>query len=223
MKVLLNFPQEHNIRVSLFTLLNVFMINSLKSTKRGFTLIELLVVIAIIGILSSVVLASLSTAREKSRDARRISDIGQLQLALELVFDLKQGYPNASGTGAGPGAAGDNYVPCTLGPTTATNCFKSSTAAAISTTGFGYMPKIPSGPQNDRYFYVGTVSGGGECTNLAYQCYGYVLAANLENTTNVALQSDADRDVGTVLYGAPNHTDCTTAAAGPEKCYDIAP
>ena len=60
---------------------------NLTSTKRGFTLIELLVVIAIIGILSSVVLASLNTARLKSRDARRISDIKQLQIALALYSD----------------------------------------------------------------------------------------------------------------------------------------
>lgn len=64
-------------------------------TKRGFTLIELLVVIAIIGILSSVVLASLNTAREKSRDARRVSDVKQLQLALELYFDANGEYPDA--------------------------------------------------------------------------------------------------------------------------------
>ena len=55
--------------------------------RRGFTLIELLVVIAIIGILSSIVLASLNSARQSSRDARRISDIKQFQLALELYFD----------------------------------------------------------------------------------------------------------------------------------------
>jgi len=62
---------------------------------KGFTLIELLVVIAIIGILSSVVLASLNTARKKSRDAKRISDIKQIQLALELYFDSNGGYPSA--------------------------------------------------------------------------------------------------------------------------------
>lgn len=50
-------------------------------------MIELLVVIAIIGILSSVVLASLNTARQKSRDARRVADIKQMQLALELYYD----------------------------------------------------------------------------------------------------------------------------------------
>ncbi len=64
-------------------------------TKRGFTLIELLVVIAIIGILSSVVLASLNDARQKSRDAKRISDIKQIQLALELYYDTNGNYPTA--------------------------------------------------------------------------------------------------------------------------------
>ena len=63
--------------------------------KKGFTLIELLVVIAIIGILSSIVLASLNSARRKSRDARRVADVKQLQVALELFFDTNGEYPDA--------------------------------------------------------------------------------------------------------------------------------
>lgn len=64
--------------------------------QGGFTLIELLVVIAIIGILSSVVLASLNSARERSRDARRIGDIKQIQLALEMFYDSNNAYPSST-------------------------------------------------------------------------------------------------------------------------------
>ncbi len=65
--------------------------------KTGFTLIELLVVMAIIGILSAVVLTSLNGARQKGRDARRISDVKQIQLALELYYDATNQYPVAIG------------------------------------------------------------------------------------------------------------------------------
>ena len=67
-----------------------------KKNSKGFTLIELLVVIAIIGILSSVVLASLNSARKKGRDARRVMDIKQMQTALELYADANSNqYPVA--------------------------------------------------------------------------------------------------------------------------------
>ncbi len=62
-------------------------------SKRGFTLIELLVVVAIIGMLSSVVLASLNTARGSARDARRAQDIKQIQTALELYQNDNGLYP----------------------------------------------------------------------------------------------------------------------------------
>lgn len=52
--------------------------------RRGFTLIELLVVISIISLLSSIVLGSINEARAKTRDAKRIQDILQVQKALEL-------------------------------------------------------------------------------------------------------------------------------------------
>lgn len=65
--------------------------------KRGFTLIELLVVIAVIGMLASIVLVSLGPARGKARDARRLSDLKQIQLALELYYDKYESYPNTGG------------------------------------------------------------------------------------------------------------------------------
>jgi len=70
-------------------------------TNRGFTLIELLVVVAIIGILSSVVFASLNTARGKARDAVRLSDMHTLQNALALYMSNNGTYPNSNYLGCG--------------------------------------------------------------------------------------------------------------------------
>ena len=63
--------------------------------KKGFTLVELLVVIAIIGILSSVVITSLNSARIRARDAKRVSDINQIRLSLEMYQDANSKYPTA--------------------------------------------------------------------------------------------------------------------------------
>ena len=55
---------------------------------KGFTLIELLVVIAIIGILSAVVLASLSTARSKGKDASAQESMSGMRAAAEIVYGI---------------------------------------------------------------------------------------------------------------------------------------
>jgi len=67
--------------------------NNRQKTLTGFTLIELLVVVAIIGILSSIVMVSLNSATMKARDAKRISDINQLKMALQIYENAYSAYP----------------------------------------------------------------------------------------------------------------------------------
>lgn len=69
--------------------------------ERGFTLIELLVVIAIIGILSSVVLASVRSAQKKGRDARRLQDLKQISNAVALLDSGATATAFSGCTGAG--------------------------------------------------------------------------------------------------------------------------
>ncbi len=70
-----------------------------KNKQKGFTLIELLVVIAIIGLLSTLAVVSLNNARQKARDARRVSDVKQIQTALELFYNDALGYPDETTAG----------------------------------------------------------------------------------------------------------------------------
>jgi prepilin-type N-terminal cleavage/methylation domain-containing protein len=65
----------------------------MKKNKQGFTLIELLVVIAIIGLLATLSIVALNTARARSRDAKRVADVKQVQTALELYFNDNGAYP----------------------------------------------------------------------------------------------------------------------------------
>jgi general secretion pathway protein G len=68
------------------------------SKKRGFTMVELLVAVAIVSLLGAVVLGTLQAGRMKARDSQRISDLGQIQVALRLYRDAYSvGHPNSAG------------------------------------------------------------------------------------------------------------------------------
>jgi len=64
------------------------------TNKKAFSVIELIVVVAIIGILSGIIIPNLSSSRAKARDAQRISDVGQIQFAIQLYYDRCGQYPN---------------------------------------------------------------------------------------------------------------------------------
>lgn len=68
----------------------------MKKYKFGFTLIELLVVIAIIGILSSIVLVSLKTSRDKAKDASIKQQLVQLRSQGALYYSNSGNYGSAS-------------------------------------------------------------------------------------------------------------------------------
>jgi type II secretion system protein G len=67
--------------------------NKTKNTQKGFTLIELLVVVAIIGVLATVVLASLSSARTKAKESRYKQEMRNMQKVLEIYRLDNDTYP----------------------------------------------------------------------------------------------------------------------------------
>jgi|GEM_PF-843796 len=68
--------------------------NTKKHIKKGFTLIELLVVIAIIGILSTIVLASLGESRDKAIQAKVLAEVRSMQTAFAILLVGNGSYPN---------------------------------------------------------------------------------------------------------------------------------
>lgn len=113
--------------------------------KRGFTLIELLVVISIISMLSSIVLASLGSARMSGRDAARMQQIHQIDLAIQLYMSTYGHAPDLQNT------CNSSYS-----VTDINTCVARSSAVPSSLQGAAwdklkldlaqYIPKIPNDP-----------------------------------------------------------------------------
>ncbi len=135
-----------------FTLTPNFGVTPRQSRKGGFTLIELLVVISIIGLLASVVLVSLNSARLKARDVRRVADMKQIMTALDLYYDNNGRYPDADVEPGNPPAG--CYSWDTSGKGTFISALKTS----------GIMSRVPTDP-----------SGTGYCLGAAreYRYYRY--------------------------------------------------
>ena len=124
--------------------------------KKGFTLIELLVVIAILGVLATVGISSFRNSQIRARDAKRKSDLEQIQRALEMYFSDKRTYPTsvpAEGGTIGSVDWGGEFVD-------------------PDNTDTLYMKEVPQDPKsNPEYCYLYVASP------LSYKIY-----ARLENT-----------------------------------------
>jgi prepilin-type N-terminal cleavage/methylation domain-containing protein len=82
---------------------------------RGFTMIEVMVVITIIGILASVLYVNFDDARGSARDKTLMSEVKEVQLALELYRAQNGEYPDVPGCGTGVSPAVANTSPSGCG------------------------------------------------------------------------------------------------------------
>lgn len=133
----------------------------LSRRKGGFTLIELLVVIAVISLLATIVLVSLNSARAKARDAKRVNDVRQIILALQMYYDANGSFPASTGSDC-------------LGLSSSQTCWQGYESGndSLNSALSAFLPSIPKDPlygsrnKGDTYLYAGPGH------NVAWHCSG---------------------------------------------------
>lgn len=126
-------------------------------SKSAFTLVELLVVVAIIGILSTLSVVSFNSARQKSRDTRRVSDIRQIQTALEMYAINRP----------------DGLYPITSSANIQGLCLDGSQEGFVASCGEPiFLKKIPANPQPGGRDYI--YSSDGMSYTLTYELEGKI-------------------------------------------------
>lgn len=147
--------------------------------EEGFTLIELLVVIGIIGLLASIVMVSLNSARIKVRDTRRLMDMDNIVTALYLYYNQIGHFPTS---GNGGEVADEDCSGWDVGFTDSSDTF----IKALQTA--GVMPKVPGDPSFNltcggyRYFSYPAGSYGCDISKGKFFVLGVV---NMEGSNGI--------------------------------------
>ncbi|MES2216741.1 MAG: type II secretion system protein [Patescibacteria group bacterium] len=162
---------------------------------RAFTLVELMVTVAIIALLTGIIVTNLTGSRSKARDAKRISDIGQIQLALELYFDRCKQYPQQIG--------GDPHISNAM-LNVSNGCPAANPAIKLSSY-ISNIPTPPGGTSQVLYDY--------DVNNLSRPT-SYVLHTKLENYNEVLKDSAPTHPFpgGPTSSAAPSGTGSPTTA-----------
>ena len=116
--------------------------------RSGFTILEVLIVFAVFGLLATLAVYSLNTARARTRDAQRLSDVSVLRSALNQYYLENNTFPLSGGVMLGQ-------------PGTKTDVFTSSGfAASGEAQERTYLTRLPVGPKaNEFYKYHGGANG----------------------------------------------------------------
>jgi len=193
-------------------------------TKKGFTLVELLVVISIIGLLSTIAIVSLGSARAKSRDTKRIADMKQFSTALEQYYSDQGGYPavttmlatwTASGTPpVAPLAANDIVLgTATSNTLTSINTTAPSTPATSSigsgTAGTVYMGNIPKYPTPGQSGKTSDCAGWAGSAAYCYTSNASWAASTFATDYKLFWELEAQNPAANL-----NGTNCTTTNTG---------
>lgn len=120
----------------------------MQSLRKGFTLLEILIVVAVFGLLATLAVLSLNSARASLRDAQRLSDVSVLRAGLSQYWLEKATYPVSDGVELGlPGSNTDIL---------STNGFVSRDDATTPI----YLQRVPVGPRGGEYYrYRGDANG----------------------------------------------------------------
>jgi prepilin-type N-terminal cleavage/methylation domain-containing protein len=174
--------------------------------KKGFSLVELLVVMSIIGLLTTIATVSVSSARSKARDTKRLGDIKQIAHALEGFYADKGGYPIVSG----PRSLGEGAYKTICSDDSAVDA-----AFPATCSGMIYMGAIPVYPTPGPSNSVACGTSPGAIVHYCYNSYdpnGAILTTwSFSRKTAYSYQLLYGLEASNAALGGPN---CVTTPSG---------